>query len=155
MLYDSQYILIGNKGTFQVETHKMISSARFPMVMLRRAPAVSPKSLDILSVASVSVIDSGTIARRFQMNITSAGLWVLEIMTADAANAPEKMILGLTICFVCCLNMEIELQGLPWWGQTEEPSSLGSCVLSGRRKFFTLWKMSSDPEFVEASSACP
>lgn len=47
------------------------------------------------------------------MNITSAGLWVLEIMTADAANAPEKMILGLTICFVCCLNMEIELQGLP------------------------------------------
>lgn len=91
----------------------MISSARFPMVMLRRAPAVSPKSLEILSVASVSVIDSGTIARRFQMNITSAGLWVLEITTADAANAPEKMILGLTICFVCCLNMETELQGLP------------------------------------------
>lgn len=113
MLYASQYILIGNKGTSTVETHKMISSARFPMVMLRRAPAVSPKSLEILSVASVSVIDSGTIARRFQMNITSAGLWVLEIMTADAANAPEKMILGLTICFVCCLNMEIELQGLP------------------------------------------
>ena len=83
------------------------------MVMLRRAPAVSPKSLDILSVASVSVIDSGTIARRFHMNITSAGLWVLERMIADAAKAPEKTILGLRICFVCCLNMEKELQGLP------------------------------------------
>lgn len=83
------------------------------MVMLRRAPAVSPKSLEILSVASVSVIDSGTIARRFQMNITSAGLLVLEIMIADAANAPEKTILGRIIFFVCCLNMEIELQGLP------------------------------------------
>lgn len=88
------------RGTYKVETHKMISSARFPMVMLRRAPAVSPKSLEILSVASVRVMDNGTIAKRFQMNIKSAGLWVLEIMTADAANAPEKMILGLTICFV-------------------------------------------------------
>jgi hypothetical protein len=83
------------------------------MVMLRRAPAVSPKSWEIISVASVSVMDSGTIARRFQTNIKSAGLEVLEMTIADAANAPEKMILGLTICFVCRLNMDIELQGLP------------------------------------------
>lgn len=141
-------------GGFTITTHKMISSARFPMVMLRRAPAVSPKSSEILSVASVSVTESGTIARRFQTNIKSAGLAVLEITIADTANTPEKTTLRLRIFCDCCLNMEVDLQG-PLWGQFDKLLSSGTCVVSCRRKFFTLWKISSEPEVVEASSACP
>ena len=90
--------------------HKIISSARLPILILRRAPAVSPKSWDILSVASVSVMDSGMIASRFQMKITKAGTAVFEIMIAAREKITEKMTFILIISFVWTLNMKVGLQ---------------------------------------------
>lgn len=95
-----------------LKAHKIISSARLPTVMLSNAPAVSPKSLEILSVASVSVTDSGMIASRFQMKIINAGVLVLETRMAASEKIAEKMTLIPIISFVCSLNIEARLHDL-------------------------------------------
>jgi hypothetical protein len=91
------------------QTHKIISSARLPIVIFRSAPAVSPKSWEIRSVASVSVTDSGIIASRFQMKIIKAGALVFEMMIAASEKMAEKMTFILIISFVWALNIEVGL----------------------------------------------
>lgn len=78
----------------QRATHKIISSARLPREMLRRAPAVSPRSWANLSVAKVSVIDKGMIAIKFQMKTTSAGTSRAEKTIATSAKTSDKEFLN-------------------------------------------------------------
>lgn len=70
-------------------THKIISSAKFPMVIFRRAPVVSPRSWLSCSVANVRVILRGTIAIRFMINTKIAGLGHAETNIVMAAKLIE------------------------------------------------------------------
>lgn len=53
----------------RIETHNKINSTMFPRLMFSSAPIVSPVSLAILSVASVSKADKGTMAMALQMKV--------------------------------------------------------------------------------------
>lgn len=54
-------------------TYKSINSTKFPRLMFKRAPIVSPASDAIFSVASVRRADRGTIAMAFVANIHAGG----------------------------------------------------------------------------------
>jgi hypothetical protein len=80
------------------------------MEILRSAPAVSPRSWEIRSVASVRVTDSGTIASRFQMKMTKAGALVFDTAIAASEKMRENMTFKLIMLFVWVLNIEVEVE---------------------------------------------
>lgn len=69
--------------------HNIINSAKFPIVIFKRAPAVSPRSCESLSVAKVRVIDKGMIEIKFQINTSSVGASATEksIAMVEKTNA--------------------------------------------------------------------
>jgi len=72
--------------------------------MLRRAPIVSPKSCEMLSVAWARVTDNGTIAIKFKIKMGRAGTSVLDIRIAAAEVPRDNNTVRVKRALACSLN---------------------------------------------------
>lgn len=73
LLYTHILLIVSTlDGHIRVETYNIASSVAFPMVILSRAPAVSPKKLAASSVARQSISARGMIARQLSTNIAES-----------------------------------------------------------------------------------
>lgn len=89
--------------------HNIINSAKFPIVIFKRAPAVSPRSCERFSVAKVRVIDKGMIEIKFQINTSNVGASAAEKRIAMAEKAKANIFFGASRIFPWCLNARMGL----------------------------------------------
>jgi hypothetical protein len=82
--------------------------------MLRRAPIISPKSCEMLSVARVRVTDNGTIAIKFKIKMARVGTSVLDIRIATAEIPRENNVVKVKRVLVCSLNAGMRCRQSSW-----------------------------------------